>query len=127
MCAEVGAGRADIYQTRLSSSPRYSRLFADGTIETADYAALDTGHRYPSVDAAPAAFRYYALTISVGRVTATTERYTIEIQQWQPIIEAPPPATLHPLTTIGAVYGQRTLPANGDALLQLVLSKDIHS
>lgn len=123
--AEVTAGRADVYQVRLSSGPRYSRLFADGTVETADYTGFDAGHRYPELDAAPAPFRYYALTVSVGRFTAATERYTVEIQQWQPIIEAPPPATLNPLTTIGAVYGRQALPGNGEALLQLVLSKDL--
>ena len=41
--ADVAAGTAEIFQTRLSSSPRYSRLFADGTVETAEYGGF-AGH-----------------------------------------------------------------------------------
>jgi hypothetical protein len=41
--AEVAAGQAEIFHTRLSSSPRYSRLLVDGTVETEDYAGFP-GH-----------------------------------------------------------------------------------
>lgn len=127
--AEVAAGLSEIIYTRLSSSPRYSRLYVDGTMETLDYQGF-TGHSVPLVDNTPPSYQYYALTISVGRVAAVTGRYVLELQQWQPVIEAPPPSAL-PDAGTAVLYGQVPLKAatsaTDDALLDVVVTKDLPS
>ena len=52
------------------------------------------------------AFRYYDLTVSVGLVSDNAAP-TIEIQEFQPLVEAPQPATLTSVT----LYGRALLPA----------------
>lgn len=74
--ADVENGLVDVFYTRLSTSPRYSRLYVDGSVETLDYTAF-TGHQFPTLDASPNSYRYYALTISVGRIVGTTERHIL--------------------------------------------------
>ena len=122
---QVNGGGADIYLIRFSASPRYSRLFFDGRVETADFAA--TGHEFPpTFIAGGTAFRYYALTLSVGRLTPSGwERLWMELQEWQPIILAPLPALLPASNTV-ALFGRTVLdPVNPEGLLQLDLSKEV--
>ena len=128
----VRLGQADIYHTRLSSEPRYSRLYVDGRVETADYQGFVAGHVVPPVGASapPPPFRYYALTVSVGAVAPTDQgvvRYVMELQQWQPILDAPTPTALPPADEAAVLYGRRRLTAGtgDDVLVDLRLTKEV--
>ena len=117
----------DLYYTRLTSNPRYSRLAADGSIAVEDCTALFTGHITPVVDFTPNAFRYFAFTVSVGRAVGITDRHILEIMKMQLVIEAPPPAVLD--DSMVALYGRGPLNALAptESLLQVTLSKDLPS
>ena len=123
----VAAGQADIYHTRLTSTPRYSRLFPDGRVETHDHTGFTEGHRVPTDGdgGVTTPFRFFALTISVGRLSGpgTTQRHTLELQQWQPIIDAPA-ATPLPTTGAAVLYGREPL-GEGQMLVDVHLTKDV--
>lgn len=122
--ADVAAGTLDLYYTRLSASPRYSRLWADGSEQLEDATALlGAGHAYPTADYTPPSFRYYAFVVSVGRVVGITEPHVLEVLQFQPVIEAPAAAVL-PSNGTATVYGRGRLPA-GSALLEITLTKSL--
>lgn len=72
---DVKNNTMDLYYTRLTSNPRYSRLAADGSIVVEDCSALFTGHVAPVTDFTPNAFRYFAFTVSVGRAVVR-QRYS---------------------------------------------------
>ena len=94
---------------------------------SAPFRGFDPGHVIPALDSTPDAYRYFALTVSVGRVVPVTERHVIELQQWQPIIEAPPASALPPTGT-ATLYGQVALaPTLGETLLDVVTTKDLPS
>ena len=52
----------------------------------------------------------------MGRVAGLTERYVLELQQWQCIIEAPPASALAPTGT-AVVYGQTAF--DGEQILEV--------
>ena len=86
--AELDAGTADIYLTRLASDPRYSQLKSTGQISGSTiYTGWEFAHEYPVQPVTYPAFRYYAFTISVGRLTGTSP-FIIELQEFRPGIPA---------------------------------------
>lgn len=97
---DVAAGRADVYVTRLTGMPRYYRLYTDGRIETPDYGAWTEAntryHRYPPNDLGRTAYRYYALTISVGRLRTAGE-FRPELQEFQLLVRLFPRVVTSPL------------------------------
>ena len=129
---EVAAGVAEVYHTHLTTEPVYQRLYADGRIETADAdAALAAGHVWPSSSPATAvvgaAYRYYAFVVSVGRTTDPGLRNVLEVFQFQPIIEAPPAATLEAGAMV-TLYGRSSSNGQQDGqpvVLDVTLSKDL--
>ena len=79
---EVAAGTADVYLTRLFSEPRYTRMFTTGRLGDV-YNGWDAGHVFPTLVPAVEAFRYFALTVSVGILTGSVAR-TVEIHPGDP-------------------------------------------
>ena len=111
---DVAEGSADIYLTRISEDPRYTRLYSDGTESGPAAFAL---HTNPLLPTAYPEYRYYALTISVGLLAGSTPR-SLELQEWQPLAEAPAPAGQ---LSVG-VYGKQPL-GQGNATYKVRLSK----
>jgi hypothetical protein len=103
---ELQAGTADIYLTRLSSDPRYTRLYSDGRIAGDSTSWGNNAHAYPSVTITFDAYRYYAFTLSVGTLSSAVP-HTVEIQEFQPLVEAPAAAT----TVQANLFGRGRLPS----------------
>ena len=99
--ADVAAGTADIYVTRLSDEPRYTRLYADGRPVGPVQFPL---HHAPLVATTYPAYRYYALTISVGALLGSLP-YTMEVQEFQPLVNAPDPSS----ALSGTVFARSSL------------------
>ena len=105
--AELLAGTADIYITRFSSDPRYTRTYSNGQINgPIRYNQWAAAHRFPDKPTTYTAYRYYALTVSVGMLTASSSR-TIEIQEFQPLVDAPKAA----LSVSAELFGRGTIPS----------------
>ena len=116
---ELAAGTADIYLTRLESDPRYTRLFSDGHIagETTNWS--DAAHIFPPVSQTFSSFRYYAFTISVGTMTSPVP-HIIEVQEFQPLVDAPAPAT----TVTAGLFGRGPLGA-GSGKYSITLNRPL--
>lgn len=123
------SGTADIYLTSLASDPRYTRLRATGEA-IGEYTGF-TGHVHPTTATTFTAYRYYALTVSVGLLSGSTP-LSVEIQEFQPLVEAPAPAStlsafLCSVTARGTtgrhrLHGRGSMPA-GSGLYTVTLSK----
>ena len=128
---------ADVYLTRTGAGPHYAQLFPDGSGEFGfwndPFTAFDDassagypGHVYPddSVVADPPAYRYYALTLSVGAIGAPPTSHVVELQEWQPLLQQP--ESILPQTDADAavVYGRTRLPAT-DGLYRIRLTKSV--
>jgi hypothetical protein len=130
--SDVANNNVDVYFTYLSADPRYIRIGLDGA-PRGTYTGFDaSAHVFPTAPTNFPAFRYYALTVSVGLYTGTTP-LTVEIQEFQPLVEAPPPATtlnawLWPAIAVTAPpsdrceHGRGPMPA-GSGLYTVTLSR----
>ena len=103
---ELAAGTADIYMTRFASEPLYTRLYSDGRIAGEQTNWGSSAHIYPPVATTFSAYRYYALVVSVGAVNSSSP-HTIEIQEFQPLVAAPAPAT----SVRADLFGRGKLPS----------------
>ena len=122
--ANLATYTADMYLTRLGGGARYTQLFLDGSTAVTPYLGFDIpdAHVWPiSTNVAdPPAYRYYALTVSIGLLSGSVGR-VLELQEWQPLIRAPAPVIP---TTSSVVYGRPILPAT-DALYRIRLTKPL--
>lgn len=139
--ADVASGLADIFLTRLAADPRYTRLATNGTPANGEaaYAGFDAAgsgtvaaHVFPAQAHIFPAYRYYALCVSVGLLTGSVPHSlpgwlsaadrcpAAEVQEFQPLVEAPNPAT-SPSATL---YGRLAMPV-GAGLYTLRLSRPV--
>ena len=106
--------------TRLSEEPRYTRLTTTGSRSgPLDFTGWNSAHVVPDQSVTYPAYRYYALTLSVGQAVGV-EVHTVEIQEFQPLVEAPAPAD----AVTARPYG-RSVMNNGSGLYTVTLSRTL--
>ena len=112
---------ADVYLTRTGPGPHYAQMFPDDTLAVDPFVAFDDeGYVFP--DAYPPAYRYYALTISVGAVSPTPTPHVLELQEWQPLLQQPD--SILPPQDAAVVYGRTPLPTT-DGFYRIRLTKSV--
>jgi hypothetical protein len=126
---DVADWAVDAYLTHTGPGAHYAQVFPDGSIDNYPFLDFDnTGHVFPddTVVANPPAYRYYALTISVGAVTSgtTPTSHVVELQEWWPLVQQPDSILPQTDTDAAIVYGRTRLCAT-EGLYRIRLTKSV--